>query len=89
MSEIKDLGKKIDDSNTKMDRLIETMTTFIAFQARAEERHDSSSKRLEKLETLVDKLWLKVHTNSIKVNGAQWVACLIIGAAVGWAFKQF
>ena len=39
--EVRTLESKIDETNSKMDRLIETMTTFVAFQARAEERHEN------------------------------------------------
>ena len=81
MSELKALEQKIDQSNSKMDKLIETMTTFIAFQARAEERHSSTSKRLEKLEELVAKLWDMVHKNSLIVNGAIGLICLVAGGS--------
>ena len=81
MSELKALEQKIDQSNSKMDKLIETMTTFIAFQARAEERHTSTSKRLEKLEELVAKLWDMVHKNSLIVNGAIGLICLVAGGS--------
>jgi len=73
MSELKALGQKIDQSNDKIDKLIETMTTFVAFQARAEERHDSTSRRLVKLEDMTAKLWDMVHRNALFVNGAVFV----------------
>lgn len=80
MSDIQRLEQKIDHSDTKLDKLIETMTTFIAFQARAEERHSSTSDRLLKLEELVAKLWDMVHKNSLFVNGALGLGGIIIGA---------
>jgi len=83
MSELKDLGQKIDKSNDKIDKLIETMTTFVAFQARAEERHDSTSRRLLKLEEMIAKLWDMVHRNALFVNGA-----VAVVTAVGiWFIK--
>ena len=84
MSDIQRLEQKIDKSNDKMDKLIETMTTFIAFQARAEERHTSTSSRLEKLEELVSKLWDMVHKNALIVNAAVGFGCLVIGGLVSW-----
>ena len=77
MSELKALGQKIDQSNDKIDKLIETMTTFVAFQARAEERHDSTSRRLIKLEDMTAKLWDMVHRNALFVNGAVFVVTSI------------
>jgi len=77
MSELKALGQKIDQSNDKIDKLIETMTTFVAFQARAEERHDSTSRRLVKLEDMTAKLWDMVHRNALFVNGAVFVVTSI------------
>jgi len=89
MSDIQRLEQKIDKQNDqmngKMDKLIETMTTFVAFQARAEERHANNNKRLDKLEELVAKLWDMVHKNSLIVNGAVGVGCLVIGAGISWA----
>lgn len=87
MSDIERLERKIDEQSTsingKMDKLIETMTTFVAFQARAEERHSTSNQRLEKLEAKVDKLWDMVHRNALFVNGA----VAIVSGIVIWVIK--
>ena len=80
MSSIERLEQKIDSSNDKMDKLVETMTTFIAFQARAEERHTSTDSRISKLEELVAKLWDMVHKNALIVNGALGICGIIVGA---------
>ncbi len=80
MTDIQRLEQKIDASNDKMDKLVETMTTFIAFQSRAEERHISTSSRLEKLEEMTAKLWDMVHKNAIVVNGALAIVGIVIGA---------
>jgi len=77
MSELETLGQKIDQSNSKIDKLIETMTTFVAFQARAEERHDSTSRRLIKLEDVTSTLWDMVHRNALFVNGAVFIVTSI------------
>ena len=77
MSELKALKQTIDQSNSKIDKLIETMTTFVAFQARAEERHDSTSRRLAKLEDVTTKLWDLVHRNALFVNGAIAVVTIV------------
>lgn len=82
MSGLKDLEKKIDGSNTKIDKLIDVMTDLLKFQARAEVMHETSSKRLEKVESKVDKLWDMVHKNSLIVNGAVGLLCLITGSTV-------
>lgn len=81
MSELKILGQKIDSvaasatrSETLYQGLLEQMTTFVAFSARAEERHI----RLEKVETRVDKLWDMVHKNSLIVNGVVFVVTAIL-----------
>lgn len=84
MSEWDRLEQKIDKQNDKMDQLIETMTTFVAFQARAEERHSTSNRRLDKLESKVEKLWDMVHKNSLVVNGAIGATCLIGGSVATW-----
>ena len=77
------LEQKIDEQsvsiNGKMDKLIETMTTFVAFQARAEERHSNSNKRLEKLEVKMEKVWDMVHKNSLIVNAAVGLTSLFVG----------
>lgn len=78
MSELERLSRKIDKSNDKIDTLVETMTAFVAFQARAEERHDDTARRIGKLEDLVDSLWDMVHKNSILVNGAVAVVSPIV-----------
>jgi putative N-acetylmannosamine-6-phosphate epimerase len=80
MSDIDRLEQKIDSTNDKMDKLVEAMTTFIAFQARAEERHQSTDNRINKLEELVSKLWDMVHKNALIVNGALAVCGIIVGA---------
>ena len=84
MNEWDRLEQKIDKQNDKMDQLIETMTTFVAFQARAEERHSTSNRRLDKLESKVEKLWDMVHKNSLVVNGAIGATCLIGGSVATW-----
>ena len=86
---IQRLEQKIDEQsssiNGKMDKLIETMTTFVAFQARAEERHSTSNKRLEKLEIKMEKVWDMVHRNALFLNGA----VAIVTAIVIWVIKGF
>lgn len=84
------LEQKIDEQsvsiNGKMDKLIETMTTFVAFQARAEERHSNSNKRLEKLEARMDTVWDLVHKNSLIVNAAVGCVSLLAGGFLTWFF---
>jgi len=74
------------ESNRELKSAVTAMsdgvTSLIAFQARAEERHENSSERFEKLEDKVDKLWDKVLKNSLIVNGALIVCSLIIGGMV-------
>lgn len=95
MSDIQRLEQKIDSQNSsmneKMDKLIETMTTFVAFQARAEERHANGSDRFDKIEARQDKaddklskIWDMVHKNSIVVNGAIGFGCLLVGSVATW-----
>ena len=86
MSELKALEQKIDsiaDTAVRSEHLyqglLEQMTTFVSFQARAEERH----VRLEKVETRVDKLWDMVHKNSLVVNG---VVAVVVAIAI-WIVK--
>ena len=85
MSGNEKLEQKIDDTNSKMDKLIETMTTFVAFQSRAEERHEYTTKAQNKLEARVDKLWDMVHKNSLIVNAA----VAVVTAIVIWQLKSY
>lgn len=88
-NDIQRLEQKIEsqgaDTSQKLDKLIETMTTFVAFQARAEERHSTSSKRIEKLEEKMEKVWDMVHRNALFLNGA----VAIVTAIVIWVIKGF
>lgn len=87
MSDEQRLEQKIDKQNDKLDKLVETMTTFIAFQARSEERHTTSNDRLEKVEDRLDTLWDMVHKNSLILNAAWGFACLIVGGLVTWVLN--
>ena len=66
MSELKALEQKIDnlherhgESTERMENAIEKMSEsiqpFVAFSARAEERHSNSSAKLDKFEDKLDK----------------------------------
>jgi len=95
MSELKALEQKIDslhsrhdESTGRMETAIEKMSqsieTFVAFSARAEERHSTSSARLDKYESKLETLWDMVHKNSLVVNGAIGLLCLIVGGSVSF-----
>ena len=95
MSELKALEQKIDilhtqhgESTMRMERSIgkmsESIETFVAFSARAEERHSTSTARLDKFEDKLETLWDMVHKNSLIVNGALIIASLLIGGGVTW-----
>ena len=95
MSELKALEQKIDmlhtqhgESTVRMERSIskmsESIETFVAFSARAEERHSTSTARLDKFEDKLEVLWDMVHKNSLIVNGALIIASLLIGGGVTW-----
>ncbi len=97
MSGYEALEQKIDnlhvrhsESTERMENSIEKMSesiqTFVAFSARAEERHSSSSKRIDKIETKLEKLWDMVHKNSLVVNAAIGFVCLTIGGIFSWLF---
>ena len=87
MNDIEKLEQRIDAKFDKlidtMNKLSETMTTFIGFQSRAEERHINSSILLKKLEAKVDKLWDMVHKNSLVVNG---VVAVVTATAI-WLIR--
>ena len=94
MSELKALEQKIDnlhdrhaESTERMERSItkmsESIETFVAFSARAEERHSTTSIRLDKFESKLEILWDMVHKNSLFVNGG-----VAVVTAVGiWIIK--
>ena len=99
MSELKALELKIDnlhdrhdESTVRMERSIgkmsESIETFVAFSARAEERHSTSSARLDKFETKLEKLWDMVHKNSLVVNGVIGLLCLVVGSYVSWLLRS-
>jgi len=71
MSEIKALEQKIDNSNGKIDQLIETMTTFIAFQARAEERQNSDREEQRRVERYQEKQDEKIEVAQATANDAK------------------
>lgn len=107
MSDIERLEQKIDQhidnqvrSNDKLEAALEkisdSMVTFVGFQTRAEERHSNMNQRLEKLETQaitrfekledrVDKLWDMVHKNSLVVNG---IVAVVTAVSI-WIIKGF
>jgi hypothetical protein len=98
MSDVQRLEQKIDllherhiDSTVRMEASIEKMSesvqTFVAFQARAEERHASNNARLDKVETKLERLWDMVHKNSLIVNAALGITGLIVGGFITWFFR--
>ncbi len=85
MTDVSKLEQKIDSQNSKIDTLVETMTTFVSFQARAEERHSYTKETLDKLVERVDTLWDMVHRNALIVNGA----VAIVTAVSIWIIKGY
>lgn len=95
MSELRALEQKIDmlhnqhgESTVRMEQSIgkmsESIETFVAFSARAEERHSTHSARLDKFEDKLETLWDMVHKNSLVVNGGIGLVCLAAGGAITW-----
>lgn len=98
MSELKALEQKIDmlhdqhgESTVRMEtsisKMSESIQTFVAFSARAEERHSTTSARLDKFESKLETLWDMVHKNSLVVNAAIGLICLAAGGFITWLFS--
>ena len=63
------------------------LTSLLAFQARAEERHENSNAKIEKLEVRVDTLWDMVNKNSLIVKAGLIVLSLLSGGLISWFFR--
>ena len=98
MADLSALEQKIDnlhirhsESTERMEKSIgkmsESIETFVAFSARAEERHSTNTKRMDKLEDRLEILWDMVHKNSLIVNGALILISLGVGGFASWLFS--
>lgn len=102
MSEIQRLEQKIDErsaaTDKKLDQLIETMTTFIAFQARSEERHVNDREWKERFERQLDAQDVKISkvaqtandANTQSLSNGRWInfGVALLTSAVIYIGKQ-
>lgn len=78
-----------------LDKMSEAITTFVGFQARAEERHlsdrewrKSVEKHQERQDERIDRVEEVSSKNALLVNGAVGVLSLIVGSGITWLFTK-
>ena len=78
-----------------LDKMSEAITTFVGFQARAEERHlndkewqKSVEAHQDKQDSRIDRVEDVSSKNALLVNGAVGALSLIVGSGITWLFTQ-